>query len=219
MKPVCPRCKMLGWGENDLFCHSCGWKYSMPFQSIQQTFQPEPCEPETKMSISSVGVLSLIFFGGLAILMFAIGASIVGLFLAVLAVLTLCGCIRFEKEPTTPTVQQPQYYPQAQPIQPMTQPRNKYQIICKRCGSPNITVTLNSYQAGMYGRNEARKKSLAKRTKQSLNRSIANVSTLGMWGLFTKKPSKYQENTYTRFNNVTEKIAICQSCGNSWKVR
>lgn len=179
---------------------------------MQQAVQPTQSSEKSTLKISPVGFLALIFFGALAFIMFAAGVSVAGIGCIVLAVLVMIGCSHFESKTTTPVVQQPRYIP-AMPQQ------NHQQIACKRCGSPNITITLNSYQVGMQGRNEVRKKSLAKRAKQSVNRSIANVTTLGMWGLFTQKPSKYQEHTHTRFNNVTEKIAICQSCGNSWRVR
>ena len=179
---------------------------------VQQAVQPTQSSEKSTLKISPVGFLALIFFGALAFIMFAAGVSVAGIGCIVLAVLVMIGCSHFESKTTAPVVQQPRYIP-AMPQQ------NHQQITCKRCGSPNITITLNSYQVGMQGRNEVRKKSLAKRTKQSVNRSIANVTTLGMWGFFTQKPSKYQENTYTRFKNVTEKIAICQSCGNSWRVR
>lgn len=78
-------------------------------------------------------------------------------------------------------------------------------LCCPKCHSENINVQLQQSN----GKMKTKKRSgLGK-----LGRGAMIGLTGGLWGLTRAK----KESTKITYNN--EKIAICQDCGNSWKVR
>ena len=89
---------------------------------------------------------------------------------------------------------------------------------CMRCGGHNIQIVYNRYQVATKGKSQVKKKSLARRKAEKEGRHMANLMTLGMYSVFSKKPSNYVEVSKDKFKNKTEKVAVCQDCGNSWNV-
>lgn len=75
---------------------------------------------------------------------------------------------------------------------------------CPKCGSNNVNVTSEQTNA--------------KTNKQgngclwSIGRWLLIICTCGLWLLVGKHTGKSK----TKFKNVT--VAICQDCGNKWKV-
>ena len=92
------------------------------------------------------------------------------------------------------------------------------QLRCRRCGGTNIQVNYNRYQVSIKGKSEVKKKSYARRKVEKKGRHAANLLTMGAYGMLTKKPSDYVEVSKDKFKNKKEKVAVCQSCGFSWKV-
>nr|DAE57194.1 MAG TPA: protein of unknown function DUF4428 [Caudoviricetes sp.] len=78
-------------------------------------------------------------------------------------------------------------------------------IACPKCGSDNISIQFE--EVG----------SKTKKKKNSIVRSAARggaiVATGGLWALTPKHDGK--EKT----KNKLKKFAVCQNCGNSWKVK
>ena len=75
---------------------------------------------------------------------------------------------------------------------------------CPKCGSPNVNISMVQTKA----KTNTRKAGLLSR----LGRLFLILCTAGLWMLVTKRRTQSK----TRFTN--EKIAVCQSCGHSWKV-
>lgn len=92
-------------------------------------------------------------------------------------------------------------------------------ICCSRCGSDDINISINQFAQKSVSNTKHQKRSMADRAAYKTGRGMMNLATGGMWGVFTPKRGKYKEVTTTTTNIVNQKIAICQSCGNSWNVR
>lgn len=90
---------------------------------------------------------------------------------------------------------------------------------CDNCGSNNIIVTLN--EVGQIGNSNTQrvKRSMAERAAYKTGRGAMNMMTLGTYGLITPKKGKYKEITYSTSQSVSQKIGICQNCGNSWVIQ
>lgn len=81
-------------------------------------------------------------------------------------------------------------------------------MVCPKCGSENVNVQIQ--EVGAKTKNKGN--GLGGHVNNAA-RSLTAVCTFGMSNLFWKK-SKGGEKTVIR----NEKVAICQDCGNSWKV-
>lgn len=92
-------------------------------------------------------------------------------------------------------------------------------MCCGKCGSDNINITINQFSQKSVSNTKHQKRSIADRAAYKTGRGMMNMATMGMWGVFTPKRGKYKDVTTTKTNVVNQKIAICQSCGNSWNVR
>lgn len=92
-------------------------------------------------------------------------------------------------------------------------------MCCSRCGSDDINITLNQFAQKSVSNTKHQKRSMVDRAAYKTGRGMMNMATMGMWGMITPKRGKYKEVTTTKTNVVNQKIAICQSCGNSWNVR
>lgn len=104
--------------------------------------------------------------------------------------------------------------------QPMfSQPSQPQQLQCKRCGNYNIMVTMNQYMQQGTSQTIHQKRSLADRTAYNAGRGTMNMMTMGIWGAFTPKRGKYKEITHTQSRTINQKVAICQYCGFSWKIK
>lgn len=80
---------------------------------------------------------------------------------------------------------------------------------CPKCSSENVTIQM--VQTG--GKVGHRGNGLGGHTNNAA-RALTAVSTLGMSNLLWKKS---KGGSKQKFSN--EKVAVCQGCGNSWKVR
>lgn len=92
-------------------------------------------------------------------------------------------------------------------------------LCCGRCGSDDINISINQFTQQSVSKTKHQKRSIADRAAYKTGRGVMNMATMGMWGVFTPKRGKYKDVTKTTTNVVNQKIAICQSCGNSWNVR
>lgn len=92
-------------------------------------------------------------------------------------------------------------------------------ICCSRCGSDDINISINQFAQQSVSNTKHQKRSMVDRAAYKTGRGMMNMATMGMLGVFTPKRGKYKEVTTTTTNIVNQKIAICQSCGNSWNVR
>lgn len=95
---------------------------------------------------------------------------------------------------------------------------NGGRITCKRCGSTNINISINTYGSTSKGQEQFKKKSVARRAGTKMGRGMANMATMGMYGVFSKKPTNYVNVTKSKTTMKQQKMAICQDCGNSWIV-
>lgn len=77
-------------------------------------------------------------------------------------------------------------------------------LICPKCGGKNINVQLVQTGAKTSGHNRG--------CLWGICRLTLIVCTCGLWLLVGKSKGKHS----TKFKN--QKIAVCQSCGNSWNV-
>lgn len=84
-------------------------------------------------------------------------------------------------------------------------PGNTPSITCPSCGSDNISIQFEEI-----GSKTTKKKNSIVR---SAARGGAIMATGGLWALTPKHDGK--EKT----KNKLKKFAICQSCGNSWKIK
>lgn len=73
---------------------------------------------------------------------------------------------------------------------------------CKKCGSENVTVTIEQVS----GKTKTNNTSIARK----FARMCLIVGTGGLWLLVPKR----KENGKTKFKNKT--VCICQDCGNKW---
>lgn len=95
--------------------------------------------------------------------------------------------------------------------------QRKNGLICPICQSNNITISFQNVAQKSKGRAEIRKKSIVTRTGNSFGRKFLIFSTGGLWAL-TPKKSNYSETRKEKTKIINDKFAICQDCGNSWKV-
>ena len=97
---------------------------------------------------------------------------------------TMCYTCKYQYEP------QPQLYEQQVYQEPVAMPTYNYSgIACRRCGGHNVQIVYNRYQTAIKGKSQVKKKSLARRKVEKDGRRMANLMTLGMYGVFSKKPS------------------------------
>lgn len=92
-------------------------------------------------------------------------------------------------------------------------------LCCNRCGNTNIQVSMMQYGQQGISQTTHQKRSLADRTAYNAGRGAMNMMTLGVWGAVTPKRGKYKETTHTQQRIINQKVAICQTCGNSWNIR
>lgn len=78
-------------------------------------------------------------------------------------------------------------------------------MICPKCGSENVNITLE--QVG--GKTSAKGNGCL----WDIGRQCLIICTCGLWLLV----GKHKGTGNTKFKN--QKIALCQNCGNKWKVR
>lgn len=76
---------------------------------------------------------------------------------------------------------------------------------CPRCGSYNVQISMVQTGAKTHSRGTP--------IGQRIGRWLLIYFTLGLWLLVTKR------RTYSKTKFQNEKMAICQSCGYSWKVK
>lgn len=90
-------------------------------------------------------------------------------------------------------------------------------IKCPSCRSHNVEITFVQLGATTKGKSEVRKKSILTRTANRTGRNVMIAMTGGLWAL-TPKKSKYIERGKENTKIKNAKFAICQNCGNSWRV-
>lgn len=88
---------------------------------------------------------------------------------------------------------------------------------CPNCHSRNIDINYVQVGSKTKETSEIRKKSILARTAHSIGRSTMIAMTGGLWAL-TPKKSKYIERGKENTKIKNAKFAICQNCGNSWRV-
>lgn len=88
---------------------------------------------------------------------------------------------------------------------------------CRICGSQNISVFLQATNATSKGESEIRKKNVITRTGNKAGRAGMIMATGGLWAL-TPKKSDYKEISKESTELSQIKMAVCQSCGHSWKI-
>ncbi len=125
---------------------------------------------------------------------------------------TMCYSCKYQfTHQTIVQQQEPQYTP-------ITPVYNYSGMACRRCRGHNVEIVYNRYQKAAKGKAQVKKKSLARRGLEKEGRHMANLLTMGAYGVFSKKPSKYVEVSKDKYKTKTEKVAVCQDCGYSWKV-
>lgn len=77
-------------------------------------------------------------------------------------------------------------------------------MICKKCGSANVTVTREQVSA--------KTKTKHAGLLRGLGRLFLVICTVGLWLLVPRRKS----NSKTQFKNST--VCICQDCGYSWQI-
>ena len=77
-------------------------------------------------------------------------------------------------------------------------------MICPRCSSENVTVTIEQESAKTKNRGNG--------CLWSLGRGLLVICTCGLWLIIGKRTGSAK----TKFKSKT--VAICQSCGNKWVV-
>ncbi len=91
-------------------------------------------------------------------------------------------------------------------------------ISCPSCNGHNIQISIEPVFVKEKQVGEVRKKSVSARTANSAGRTMANIATGGMWGLFMPKRSNYSETKKSSAKISHEKYCICQTCGHSWRI-
>lgn len=88
---------------------------------------------------------------------------------------------------------------------------------CARCGSENLSFSVQ-YETQVYGAtSETRKKSILARAGNDVGRASMIMATGGLWAL-TPKRSRYKETVKFKTRDVKHKTAVCQDCGFSWEM-
>lgn len=90
---------------------------------------------------------------------------------------------------------------------------------CMKCLGTNIQFAFVTTSETSTGTIESKKRSLAERTVNKTGRGLANMATMGLYGAVTPKKGKYKEYTSSTTTVHSQKMALCQDCGNSWKVK
>lgn len=119
-----------------------------------------------------------------------------------------CGEKIFKPQTTSIVCKQP-------PVNPVKNQAKK--LTCRRCGSENVSVSFEEYEQRTSGKSETRKKSIVTRAGNTAGRTGMILATGGLWAL-TPKKSKYKTVGTMNTKTVHRKMAICQDCGNSWRV-
>lgn len=88
---------------------------------------------------------------------------------------------------------------------------------CARCGSENLTFSVQYEQQILGSTSETRKKSIITRAGNDIGRASMIMATGGLWAL-TPKRSKYKEIQKFKTRDVKHKMAVCQDCGFSWEM-
>lgn len=88
---------------------------------------------------------------------------------------------------------------------------------CARCGSENLTFSVQYEQQILGSTSEVRKKSIVTRAGNDIGRAGMIMATGGLWAL-TPKRSKYKEIEKFKTRDVKHKTAVCQDCGYSWEM-
>jgi len=86
--------------------------------------------------------------------------------------------------------------------------QNQSQIVCPNCGSHNVSVQVMQDTAKTKGHGHERG------LLWTLVRWTLILCTCGLWLLVGK--SKGKDKSKTKFKNSS--VAVCQSCGYSWKL-
>ena len=94
---------------------------------------------------------------------------------------------------------------------------NRPTIKCPKCGSRNVSVSIHGVGSYTHGRSEWRSKSPLTRAGNAAGRAAMILSTGGLWAL-TPKRSKYSKKMNSKSHTDNRTFAVCQSCGNSWRV-
>ena len=85
---------------------------------------------------------------------------------------------------------------------------------CMKCLGTNIQFAFVATGETSTGTIESKK-----RTVNKTGRGLANMATMGLYGAVTPKKGKYKEYTSSTTTVHSQKMALCQDCGNSWKVK
>lgn len=206
---ICPNCNNNVVDGSNL-CNWCGYRFQQQQPNNQyQQFQPQqPVRPQynnlqpqnnqsDKTGKSGKTFIALLIIGIIWFIAYVAGADsgILWTF-AIIELLILASLV--------PNMQKPNM--------------QNDRVTCKRCGSTNINISINTYGVVTRGESQKKKKSLARRTATKAGRGMANMATMGMYGVFSKKPSKYVEVSKNTTTMRQEKTAICQNCGYSWRL-
>lgn len=82
-------------------------------------------------------------------------------------------------------------------------------MTCPKCGSSNISIQIEQVSS------KTKTKTKKKGCLFKLGRAMLICCTFGLWKLFGKKDSTSKSGTKIK----NQKIAICQDCGKSWKIK
>lgn len=227
---ICPNCNN-NLPDNSQFCNRCGFNfiqyqqrqnsayiqpnYNNQYQQQNYTQQPQPVsQQETPKSnpLKSIGCVTyaaIIFF---ALLIFicakeSTSANLIGMLIVIEIAIILYAVYEVSQNKGENGYQGTANLQRSTPT-----------LSCRRCGGTNINISINTYEAVSRGQAQMKKKSAVRRAGTSMGRGMANIATGGMYGLFSKKPSKYVEVSKNKTKMRQQKIAICQDCGNSWTV-
>ena len=160
------------------------------------------------------------FFWGLGILLLCFGAGGEVLIFFVIGFICLKVGQKFYKEDETPKESTPK---QLTPKQIEMKERQEKISELKRLGKPfcmkclgtNIQFAFVTTGERARGTIETKKRSLAERTVNKTGRGLANMATMGLYGAVTPKKGKYKEYTSSTTTVHSQKMALCQDCGNS----
>lgn len=196
--------------DGSQFCNRCGYQFNQ-YQPTQSQPQQQPIrpqynapqpQPQNSQNINRSSLVALFVVGIIWFIAYVAGANsgILWTF-AIIELIILCNIV---------TTAQSQNQSQGS--------GNGGRITCKRCGSANINISINTYGSQSKGQEQFKKKSVARRAGTKMGRGMANMATMGMYGVFSKKPTNYVNVTKSKTTMKQQKIAICQDCGNSWVV-
>lgn len=158
------------------------------------------------------------FFWGLGILLLCFGAGGEVLIFFVIGFICLKFGQVFYKEDEAPKELTPKQSEMKERQEKISELKRLGKPFCLKCLSTNVQfsfITTSEYSTGTI---ERKKRSLAERTANKAGRGLANMATMGLYGMTTPKKGKYKEYTTNNTRVHNQKVALCQSCGHSWNV-